>query len=918
MPKPAPSPVQRIEVPADDRRLSEVRDFVTRACEQRGFGGRALANIRLAVDEACTNVVKHAYADGSGTLRVQVAGRRGWLEIRVADQGKPFDGRVEIPHLGQWIDTRRKGGFGVFLMHRLMDEVRYETTPAGNEWILRKRLPRPTSELGRRLRRRYVIRAAVAIVLATAGVATPLAVHEGREHALAGGRTHAAHPDARAGGGRAPRAPRARRAVARADASLRGGPRLRCRRRNASSPSPWWTASTRSGPRIGPLRRSPPSSSRLGSVSPNPEGVRRAFERIDGVSVLHLSVPVRVGSETAELGSVHVSIRWAATEAAIRAATLRVVVIAVAVDALAILLVLAFLAHLLAPIQRLVDGVRALGQGGPEVAVDGPEEIGAIASAFNEIHARYRNAERSAAEHARLQEEMQLAREIQSSILPRSVPEIPGFEIARVYRPAQEVGGDYYDFLDAGPGLTGVVVADVAGKGVPGSIVMSMVRTALRMETRSNAHAGDVLARLHAFVSPDLRRGMFVTMLYLVLDSRNRVVSYASAGHTPMLLYRSRTGEVLVLGPHGIPVGLAGSDADTFERTLDVERLRLHEGDLLLLYTDGITEARNAGGEEYGEDRLADAMRRWGRESAEEFLSRLDAELVEFAGGAGLQDDLTLVAIKERQGAPVVAGEVQQKLFDLVERQGVPAAEACARLHVSPATYYRLKHAATVEPREVRVVAPRVEPHAEGCGERAAVASGGGGAPRRHRRERGSARIGAGLRRRAAPRGARQLGVQRARAAARACDRRGATGRGRSVGGRLREQPRLGAVGLVAGGDPASGRSRPVRSGGADARSAPDARLRTDSPRLPEFGTPRSPRSARATRSRPGTWSPPTRRGLQRPRWRRPQPPRRRRPTPRCRLRISTSSGSRCAFAAVAPACTARSRSSSSPASSIR
>jgi sigma-B regulation protein RsbU (phosphoserine phosphatase) len=152
------------------------------------------------------------------------------------------------------------------------------------------------------------------------------------------------------------------------------------------------------------------------------------------------------------------------------------------------------------------------------------------------------------------------------------------------------------------------------------------------METRSNTHAGDVLARLHAFISADMRKGMFVTMLYVVLDERNRVISYASAGHTPMLLYRSRSDETFFLNPRGIPVGLAGSDSQTFEKSLDVERLRLHPGDMLLLYTDGISEATNAAGEAYGERRLVEALKRWGNGSADDFVARLEQDLLEFTG----------------------------------------------------------------------------------------------------------------------------------------------------------------------------------------------------------------------------------------------------------------------------------------------
>ena len=151
------------------------------------------------------------------------------------------------------------------------------------------------------------------------------------------------------------------------------------------------------------------------------------------------------------------------------------------------------------------------------------------------MQARYRVAQENAVEHERLQQDLQIAQEIQSAILPQFVPDVRASKSrAFTARPAKS-GGDYYDFLDAGDGLTGVVVADVAGKGVSGSLVMGMLRTALRMETHRNDNAGDVLARLNQFMAADLRKGMFVTMLYVVLDTRHRVVSYASAGHTPMV-----------------------------------------------------------------------------------------------------------------------------------------------------------------------------------------------------------------------------------------------------------------------------------------------------------------------------------------------------------------------------------------------
>jgi anti-anti-sigma factor len=694
---------KRLQIAADDRMLAQVRDFVGRACSELGFGARAVANVRLAVDEACTNVVKHAYGSRPGDMTIDITARRGWLEIRILEQGEPFDGKVEIPHLGRYIDGKRKGGLGIFLMHRLMDDVRYRSTPAGNEWLLRKRLPHSGRGLRGSLRVRYVTRAALALVAVTALACVPLWVREGSqrrgadERALRGlafGLAEAARPVLLQ---RAELSAEQTRLFEAVHTLLRQEPRL-LSVSVVDADGLIWAADRASATFTHFV---PPAV--LGRA--DGAGVRRGVQHLEQQPVLHLSAPVRVAADAAsgrDLGGVHLALRWGATEAAVRAARLRLVLGALLLDLLGTALVAALVGTLLRPLQRLLEAIRNPGAGGGALEVGGPEEIGAIAAAWNDIQARFQAAQASAAQNERLQQEMQLAQEIQSSILPQEVPELPGFEIARLYRPAQEVGGDYYDFLDVGDGLTGVVVADAAGKGVSGSLVMTMIRTALRMESRNNANAGDVLSRMHAFVSPDLRKGMFVTVFYVILDSRNRVVSYASAGHNPMLLHRAASGESFFLNPRGIPVGLATSDTELFQRSLDVERLRLRAGDLLLLYTDGVTEATNPAGEQFGESRLLEAVQRSGGGSAQEFVQGLERDLLEFIGPGPAADDITLVAIRDRQTAPELSGSLRQRLLDLVERQGMPVAEACRRLEISPSTYYRFKRAGGADELELQ------------------------------------------------------------------------------------------------------------------------------------------------------------------------------------------------------------------------
>ena len=232
-------------------------------------------------------------------------------------------------------------------------------------------------------------------------------------------------------------------------------------------------------------------------------------------------------------------------------------------------------------------------------------------------------------------------------------------------------------------------MADVSGKGVPGSLVMTMIRTALRMEARGNKNASDVMSKMNAFVTDDMKKGMFVTMFYVILDSKNRIISYASAGHNPMVLYRHETNETFFLNPKGFPVGISLPDESLFRKSISLEKIKLKKDDMLLIYTDGVTEAMNERREQYGEQRLLDLIKENGHIAPESFISVLDRDIKKFTGGYPQNDDITVVAVKEKQSADDVLYGIRKKLIDLVEIKGISVKEACAQMKVSPATYYR-------------------------------------------------------------------------------------------------------------------------------------------------------------------------------------------------------------------------------------
>ena len=348
---------------------------------------------------------------------------------------------------------------------------------------------------------------------------------------------------------------------------------------------------------------------------------------------------------------------------------------------------------LMKPFQRLASWVRGMGEGTMEEALvlETNDELGEIAEAFNDMAYKFRKAQGSLVEKERLQQEVLVAQEIQHMLLPRSFPDVEGFDIASFYRAAKEVGGDYFDFVWVDPDTLGLVVADVSGKGVPGSLVMTMIRTTLRLEARGNRSASDVLSKVNRFVSDDIKKGMFVTMFYIILDSRTRKITFASAGHNPLILYRGKSNKSYYLNPEGFPVGISIQDNDLFDKSIHSDFLQLSQGDLLIAYTDGLTEAMNPNREQYGEERFLETIRKYAGLPANEFVERVRKEIQEFTQGFPQNDDITLVAIQEKLHADTHLLEFRSKLINLVEIEGLSVKEACRRMRVSPSTYYRYK-----------------------------------------------------------------------------------------------------------------------------------------------------------------------------------------------------------------------------------
>jgi sigma-B regulation protein RsbU (phosphoserine phosphatase) len=242
-------------------------------------------------------------------------------------------------------------------------------------------------------------------------------------------------------------------------------------------------------------------------------------------------------------------------------------------------------------------------------------------------------------EKQRIDEELALARRMQLSLLPNRSPQLENFAIAGINVPSEEVGGDYYDYIRLTEKDLGIVVSDVAGKGIPAAFIMASLRASLRIEAGSRYAISTILSRVNDFLWEFIEPERFVTAFYGVLDGRARLLTYANAGHNPPILLR-QSGRLEYLTEGGLLLG-------AFPSALYHEyRVAFKPGDLLVLYTDGLSEAENEAGEQFGPERIIQATKETAPKGHRAVISGLLKAVRTHTGRPTLQDDITLMVIR--------------------------------------------------------------------------------------------------------------------------------------------------------------------------------------------------------------------------------------------------------------------------------
>ncbi len=251
-------------------------------------------------------------------------------------------------------------------------------------------------------------------------------------------------------------------------------------------------------------------------------------------------------------------------------------------------------------------------------------------------------------ERERMTREFEISRNIQIKLIPQKFPEIPGYDICSFCNPAKEVGGDYYDFSIPGKDKIGFIIGDVSGKGLPASIYMTLCKGVFQSYSDGNPSPKEVLTKMNNSIHKMIEKGVFVTMYYAVLNYEKDELLFCRAGHNPMFFFNSTANHFVKFKPSGLAIGL--SSQERFYSFLDEEKIKMNSGDYLMLFTDGLTEAKNSLGEFYGEERLENIFLKNSGVDAQSLIEAVKNDVKLFVQESEQYDDITIIVIKKLTG----------------------------------------------------------------------------------------------------------------------------------------------------------------------------------------------------------------------------------------------------------------------------
>jgi len=380
------------------------------------------------------------------------------------------------------------------------------------------------------------------------------------------------------------------------------------------------------------------SSGEYGDLLRSGEGLRFSKD------TLFISVPIQENG--VEVGSFDVASSTKPISDARRASTMSILVITLVVLLVGMPSALFLLNRKLRPISIISEHLKTVNA--DDISIDIPitsrNELGYLSETLRVMGSRLNDAQKELIEKQRYAQELEIAHEIQASILPKEFPRLDHLDVSGTYRSAREVGGDYYDFFNYDDNRFGFLVADVSGKSLPGMLVMLMTRDIVRNYARSGRSPAEILSQVNKELHKSIRKGMFVTMFLGIFCKEENKLVFASAGHNPLLHFNSTSNRCRLLKTKGFPLGMM--PGGVFEQRIEEAEIGLGPGDILIQYTDGVNEAINSGEEEFGLDRLVEFTTSHADIESAKYVKQFMGSHTEFVGDADQYDDITLLVMK--------------------------------------------------------------------------------------------------------------------------------------------------------------------------------------------------------------------------------------------------------------------------------
>lgn len=644
-------PVREInaEYQADEKSLPSIQNLVKKTCINAGLLRKDAGAVILAIEEGVTNIIRHAYLYEKGMVTIRMIVFKKRIVFSLIDNGRSFNpDSGEKLDLDRLVDSGRKGGLGFYMISRIMDSVEYLSTPGFNELRMTKLISRQPEKarlfMGRMftLRVKFSLYTFLIMLIIIAGAylfvdnRSTRSIHERLHDTVASLSKTVAD---QAGGYILNR-----RSVVEFDelvrSYLRANPELM--KIVLTDTANIILADTRN---IRHLRKEyiPPLE-----VSSSDMGRPLVFE-IENEKMNYLVNPIESAGRT--IGMVHISYTGKRLAQIINVERRKIVLLTIIGLAFGIGGIYLLSNYFVSPIVRIVSRVRKFSSGDieTELPLEGVEEYFEISKALNEMMSRLQRDRENIVEREKVAKEIEVAGQIQKTLLPAELPRIPGLKLDAFYRAASRISGDLYDVFRIDDNNFCVLVADVSGKGIPASLIMSVLRTVIRILAKGKKSSHSILVTVNDYIREDIPPGIFITIFLGVYNVDTGKLNFVSAGHNPLMYLARKDNKAIFINPPGVPLGLPLEREDAFSRKLKQQSIHIDDGDVLFVYSDGVTEAMNRAGEKYGLNRLLGMFNKYVRNNSsknpKEISDLILSDIDNHCGLATQADDITFITI---------------------------------------------------------------------------------------------------------------------------------------------------------------------------------------------------------------------------------------------------------------------------------